>query len=219
MKILFLNAGYFTNITGLYKEYLLYGYRYIKNPHHSKQQFYNDFNKIMEAESPDIICMVEVKGSDIGPLIENYEYTSVRNKYGNDGQNSAAILTNIRSTFNAHYTAHGSKKLVLTTYHDHIKLACVHLSLRKKTRKQQLRQLSIEFKDYIIAGDLNTMYKHELDIFRKTHYISNLGPTFPSYDPKKELDYFLVPKYLGEDFTTRKIMSKVSDHLPIILEF
>jgi len=218
MKILFLNAGYFTNITGLYKEYLLYGYRYIKNPHHSKQQFYNDFDKIIKEEKPDIICMVEVKEKDILPLIRNYKYSSVRNKYGNGGQNSAAILTNIKSTFNAHYTTHGSKKLVLTTYHAQIKLACVHLSLRKKARKQQLRQLSSEFKDYIIAGDLNTQNSHELDVFHKTHYISDLGGTFPSNNPKKQLDYFLIPRHLGENFTTKKIISKISDHLPIILE-
>ena len=218
MKILFLNAGYFTTINGVYHQYLTYAYRYLRNTKKIKENFLSEFNKIIADEDPDVICLVEVKKRDLAPLLINHQHHLIRNKYGRSGQNSAAILTKEPSLFTHGFTKRGSKKLIITSHLLGKKIACVHLALSKSARKNQVRQISTEYRDCIIAGDFNTTCEHEMAVFNKTHFISNLGPTFPSHHPKKQLDYFLIPKEYGENFTIRKIKSKISDHLPIVLE-
>jgi endonuclease/exonuclease/phosphatase family metal-dependent hydrolase len=97
-----------------------------------------------------------------------------------------------------------------------------HLSLRKWVRKIQIKKIAeIVFNTKgktIIMGDFNTSDKNELmpllDIgFKMTKDIK----TYPSWNPKKAMDYIFVKGLqVRKAYTYKKKL--FSDHLPVVVE-
>ena len=145
----------------------------------------------------------------------------ILNKQGN------AILTKEKTPdSNFHYFPRGFKKLVIELDTCGIKLFLVHLALQKSVRRRQLQHLAKLAKSdapTIIAGDFNTLSgSHELDEFMTELNLVNPNkknqPTYPAWNPKKQLDYILCSK----DIKIKKckvLKVKHSDHLPLILDF
>ena len=77
--------------------------------------------------------------------------------------------------------------------------------------------------DIIIAGDFNMLWgREEIEMFLEASGLNTVNlksePTFPSWEPKKELDFILYSK----NITVKKyevIKTLLSDHLPIFIEF
>lgn len=126
-----------------------------------------------------------------------------------------------------HYLQAGFKKLVIQTHiRPDIDLFTVHLSLGRKTRARQLAELSMLLahspRHKIVTGDFNTFGGvTELTTFMQRHQLRSFNikndPTFPTWKPKYELDFFLVsPGIIVKNFEV--LHTALSDHLPIMLE-
>ena len=103
----------------------------------------------------------------------------------------------------------------------------VHLALGGKTRMKQFVQLFslIEKcdKPMIVAGDFNTLWgTEEIELFMKVGKLKSANlerkPTFPSWSPKKELDFVLHSENIKIN-DVKVIKTMLSDHLPILIDF
>jgi len=78
-------------------------------------------------------------------------------------------------------------------------------------------------KPFIVAGDFNLLWgKEEIELFLKAGKLQNVNnrrePTFPSWAPKKELDFILCSENIKiKDY--KVLRNTLSDHLPILLDF
>ena len=126
-----------------------------------------------------------------------------------------------------HYLNNGMKKLVMEIETDSITVFLVHLALGGKTRLRQIVQLRKLIQDYknpfIVAGDFNVLWgNEEIELFLEASGLHNVNihrePTFPSWAPKKELDFILCSKEIKvKEF--QGIKTLLSDHLPVIIDF
>ncbi|RME55179.1 hypothetical protein D6777_01345 [Candidatus Woesearchaeota archaeon] len=107
-----------------------------------------------------------------------------------------------------------------------VRLILAHLSLRKKARLKQLKELANIINSHtvptILMGDLNTQ-KNDITVLLNSTYLSDAiklkdYKTFPSWNPQKHLDYVLVsPSIKIKDYKILKY--NFSDHLPIYINF
>ena len=88
----------------------------------------------------------------------------------------------------------------------------------------QLRKLIQDCrKPFIVAGDFNVLWgNEEIELFLEASGLHNVNvhrePTFPSWAPKKELDFILCSKEIKvKEFQVIKTL--LSDHLPVIIDF
>ena len=119
------------------------------------------------------------------------------------------------------------KKLVMEIETDSVTVFLVHLALGGKTRLKQIVQLRKLIQDcrkpFIVAGDFNVLWgNEEIELFLKAGKLQNVNnrkePTFPSWAPKKELDFILCSKEIKvKEFQVIKTL--LSDHLPVIIDF
>jgi endonuclease/exonuclease/phosphatase family metal-dependent hydrolase len=102
----------------------------------------------------------------------------------------------------------------------------VHLALSKAARGKQLEHLAELLPanaPFIVAGDFNTYHgEQELADFMANHGLRNANtaglPTYPSWNPKKQLDYILYSKEITlENFSVPRV--DFSDHLPLVMDF
>jgi endonuclease/exonuclease/phosphatase family metal-dependent hydrolase len=133
-----------------------------------------------------------------------------------------------------HLLNEGTKKVVIeSTVHcpKPVTLLLAHLALGKKTRKKQLKELIRivnEIKNpVILMGDFNTTKGDgEIkELLAKTHLNDkflmdkqSLGLTYPSWHPRKRLDYVLTSK----DLIVKRyavLNFPFSDHMPLLVEF
>lgn len=103
-------------------------------------------------------------------------------------------------------------------------IANVHLSLGKHSRDLQLTYLAGLIRHHqhvIIMGDLNVgpeILQHHLLLREKPLVIANLDTkTFPSWRPRKLLDYVLVSPSL-KVIDAKVLSSTASDHLPVSVD-
>ena len=103
----------------------------------------------------------------------------------------------------------------------------VHLALGGKTRQKQIVQLYSLVKDckkpVIVAGDFNVFWgEEEIEMFLQASNLRNINirkdPTFPSWNPKRELDFILCSKDIKVK-SYEVIQTQLSDHLPILVDF
>ncbi len=130
-----------------------------------------------------------------------------------------------RSKF--HYFDKGFKRLVIELELKNLTVFLVHLSLRYKTRQRQLDDLYSLVKDVsrpcIVAGDFNLFRgSREIRLFLAaaglTNACSDDTASFPSWAPKRHLDYILHNKRIHvRDFQMPRVM--YSDHLPLVCDF
>ena len=120
----------------------------------------------------------------------------------------------------------GGKKLLLEVEVDKgLTLYLLHLSLSKRARIKQLKEVSTIVNQNkgpkLVLGDFNTSEESEIKSFigdTGLKIAKHKHGTFPSWKPKKCLDYVLFSKeVLIKSVVVPKIM--LSDHLPIIVDF
>jgi endonuclease/exonuclease/phosphatase family metal-dependent hydrolase len=138
-----------------------------------------------------------------------------------------AVLTKIKLPQGKfHFFTCGMKRLIIEVNIGGLRFFLVHLALKKEVRRVQLAHLAKLAKGrtpVIIAGDFNTFSgAHEVEEFQDKLGLINPNaaglPTFPSWKPKKQLDFILCSKYLKiKNFEIPNV--KFSDHLPLILDF
>jgi endonuclease/exonuclease/phosphatase family metal-dependent hydrolase len=132
-----------------------------------------------------------------------------------------------------HQLSVGTKRIVIEATLDSPKkvtFVLAHLALGKKTRQIQIRDLVKIINKIgnpaILMGDFNTFSgEGEIkSIFDKTELIDKyeLGKgnvnTHPSFRPSKRIDYILTSRRIKVK-THQVINIKLSDHLPILLDF
>ncbi len=202
-----------------------------------------DFIKEQDA---DIVGLVEVdlgsfrtkeinQAELLGNITENY-YVS-QYKYEENSQymkfpiirkqGNAVLSKNRIIAQRFHYLEKGMKKLVIEIATEELTVFLVHLALGGKTRLKQMVELhnliSNQKKPFIVAGDFNVLWgNEEIELFLKASRLQNVNirkeSTFPSWTPKKELDFILCSENIRiKDY--KVIRTTLSDHLPILLDF
>ena len=126
-----------------------------------------------------------------------------------------------------HYLDIGMKKLIIEVETEDIVVFLVHLALGGKTRQKQIVQLYNFVKNckkpVIVAGDFNVFWgEEEIEMFLQASNLRNINirkdPTFPSWNPKQELDFILCSKEIKVK-SYEVIQTQLSDHLPILVDF
>jgi endonuclease/exonuclease/phosphatase family metal-dependent hydrolase len=126
-----------------------------------------------------------------------------------------------------HYFDAGIKRLILEMELEEITFFLVHLSVKYRHRHYQLRHLhsliQSSRKPVIVAGDFNTLWgDYEMHLFMEAARLRNANPsgdpTYPSWAPRRQLDFILYSRGLEVDhFEVPDI--RLSDHLPVICDF
>lgn len=225
MKILFANCGYLTGLSGRLDEYFFLIWRYVFEDTGASQELIDTLKK----ENPDVCLFVEMKEKSIQKLAEElpvYEHIVLVEKYGKGflsrvgKRNVHAILSKypIENSRKILFSA-GSKRSVLETVIGGVTFYVCHLSLQRKIRHMQIRELRsilLEKKSAVLAGDFNVFGgEAELLDFESMGVFRNLDDkkqnTFPAYHPQSELDYIFATSDIHQtEFT---ILPEVfSDH-------
>jgi endonuclease/exonuclease/phosphatase family metal-dependent hydrolase len=75
----------------------------------------------------------------------------------------------------------------------------------------------------VVAGDFNAFFgRNEMNLFLAATGLQNANekgaPTFPSWQPKRELDFIFYSKGIHmRDFSVPQV--PYSDHLPLVFDF
>jgi len=127
-----------------------------------------------------------------------------------------------------HYLPWGFKRLVMESQIADVRVFLVHLALNRHTRERQLKVIANLVgncdEPVILAGDFNTFEGiSELDHLTRETGLRNANPertpTYPAWEPRKELDFILVSENIKvRDFSVFGNV-RLSDHLPMILDF
>lgn len=240
MRILIYNIAYGTGAPKSYYDNINTATRYVRTPH-------THIDKIMKfigEADPDVIGLVEVDSGSYRTKFVN-QVEKIAGHLNHHHQSSvkynqnflAKMLPIFRNQVNAvltkkklpqgkfHFFACGVKRLIIEVNIGGIRFFLVHLALKKEVRKVQLAHLAKLAKGrtpVIIAGDFNTFSgAHEVEEFQDKLGLINPNtdglPTFPSWKPKKQLDFILCSKYIKiKNFEVPKV--RFSDHLPLILD-
>lgn len=195
---------------------------------------------------PDIVGLIEAdagsfrmrRGNQVELIAEALgHYHAYQSKYGVASR--AARLPLLRKQVNAlltreaiqaerfHYFRSGVKRLIIELELHGLTLFLVHLSIRYKTRHEQLRALSRIVRQRsspcIVAGDFNIFRgPAELEPLLtlaglKLPEASDLM-TYPSWRPRRQLDFILhSPEVWVQSYFAPAVM--FSDHLPVVCDF
>jgi len=149
-------------------------------------------------------------------------FLPMTNKQGN------AFLTrdSVRNTV-FHYFDKGVKRLVIELEMENLVVFLVHLSLSFRVRHRQLGDLynlvNGTGKPHIVAGDFNALWgDREMGLFLAATRLTNANvagvPTFPSWSPRRQLDFVLYsPGIRMTGFEMPRVA--LSDHLPLVMDF
>lgn len=241
MRVLIYNIAYGTGAPPSLYKHLSTVHRYLRTPQSHLEQIIDFIEKI----DPDVIGLIEV---DIGSyrtnfvnqveLIANhlkqYHHSSVKYAKNHVGRmlpilrkQANAILTKKKmKKKNFYFFQRGFKKLIIEADIEGVHFFLVHLALQRRVRTVQLKHLVDIVKGkspVIIAGDFNTFSgMKEIREFQKKLGLINPNkenlPTFPSWQPNKQVDFFLCSKGI-KVFRLKIPHVKFSDHLPLILDF
>ena len=241
MRLFTYNIAYGTGCPGNMGKNILTAHRYLRTPRRSIDRICRS----IRSYSPDIVALVEV---DTGSFRTGYlnqaeliaeklgSFQSSGIKYAEDSigrkipilrRQANAILnrmTDAGATF--HYFPAGFKRLVIELSLSTCSVFLVHLALETRTRHIQLRHLQKivpKNRPVIVTGDFNTLLgaRELLPLCRalslKNANVSNL-PTFPSWNPEKQLDFILYSPGI-KPISLRVPKISFSDHLPLVFDF
>ena len=241
MRILVYNIAYGTGAPKSYYDHINTVQRYVRTSH----THIDEIMKFIGEADPDVIGLVEVDTGSyrtkyvnqvekIAGYLNHHPHSSV--KYNHNfltktlpifRKQANAVLTKKKIHHGKfHYFSCGMKRLIIEVNVGGLRFFLVHLALKKEVRKVQLEDLAKLAKGrtpVIIAGDFNTFSgAHEIEEFQEKLGLFNPNtegiPTFPSWKPKRQLDFILCSKCLRiKNFEIPKV--KFSDHLPLILDF
>jgi len=233
MKIFFANCGYATGVTGKYTEYLLLFWRYFG----VTKQSLTPIIDCLKYEKPDLVALLELNYSQYQYLKhffhKQYPYSCEVDKYGKGLWRKVLPMQNVHLLLSKHpilqesgvLFEHGTKKAILKVRVGGLNIVLVHLALRKIMRSRQILELkSILFrqKSTVCVGDFNT-FGGSSEIKRlltKDNYVSinkKHLDTYPSWYPRKELDYALA----SSDVHFKKfhiLPETFSDHRALMFE-
>ncbi|MBA4388510.1 MAG: endonuclease, partial [Verrucomicrobia bacterium] len=126
-----------------------------------------------------------------------------------------------------HYFDKGVKRLIIELELANLTVFLVHLALSFKARQHQLSDLYSLVKGtrqpHIVAGDFNASWgDREIRLFLAATGLAKAGPastpTYPSWKPKRELDFILhSPEIKVTGFMIPQVT--FSDHLPLVCDF
>ncbi len=157
-----------------------------------------------------------------------FKVIPILNKQGNAILSKTAIYD-----IKYHHFSLGAKKIVIEAkikIPQDLTLFLVHLALSRKTREKQLQELAKIINDtkgnIIVMGDFNTFKgKEEINDFLINTNLNCASLTkneniltYPSFRPKKELDYVLSSKNINV-LDYRACNFNFSDHLPLLVDF
>jgi endonuclease/exonuclease/phosphatase family metal-dependent hydrolase len=205
-----------------------------------------DIGDFLSELDPDVVGLVEVdagsyrtgKKNQAERLAEKLgHYHVYRSKYGKDSwthripvfnkQGNAYIVRDGDHQEVFHYFEKGMKQLVIELDLGNVVFFLLHLPLGGRLRHRQLGELyemlQMVKKPYILAGDFNALWgEHEIQMFNAAAGLTNAhasnSPTFPSWDPKRNLDFIChSPGIEIEKCWMPKVLH--SDHLPLVCDF
>lgn len=200
----------------------------------------------IKAQAPDIVGLVEVdlgsyrsrKKNQAQLMAEEMgHYHSYSLKYGHrsparrvpvmNKQGNAFLTRDSFADEQFHYFDHGVKRLVIELDLENLTVFLVHLALTFRVRQHQLSDLyslvKATTKPHIVAGDFNAMWgDREIRMFLAATGLTNAGegglPSFPSWAPRRQLDFILYSRGIEVDaFFTPHVT--YSDHLPLVCDF
>jgi endonuclease/exonuclease/phosphatase family metal-dependent hydrolase len=207
----------------------------------------DDIIRFIHPLKPDVVGLIEVDGGSYraGRLNQAQtiagalgHYHAYRCKYGKgvrlvrripvmNQQGNAFLCRDTIAGANFHYFKKGMKRLVIEMELDHLVIFLVHLALTFNTRQRQLRDLYNLVrhvkKPLIVAGDFNVLWgEQEIDSFLAATGLLSANrtrvPTFPSWKPKRHLDFILhSPHIRPRHFAVPRVPH--SDHLPLVFDF
>jgi endonuclease/exonuclease/phosphatase family metal-dependent hydrolase len=236
------NIAYASGAPASYLEHIFKIHRYLNRSNKNMLQI----SRFIKKTDADVIGLIEIDTGSVGTALINQadeigkrtqHYSHYTTKYGDTlsgkmipilrKQGNAILTKNKNSNGIYHYFPGGFKKLIIELEMEEYDFFLVHLALSKRVRKMQLRHMSnllfSRKKPVVIAGDFNVFKgENELIEIQKTLNLINPNktnsPTFPSWNPKYQLDFMLCSKEIKvKDFKIPDI--KLSDHLPVVMDF
>jgi endonuclease/exonuclease/phosphatase family metal-dependent hydrolase len=195
---------------------------------------------------PDVAGLVEVDAGSYRSCKSNQaemiadrlgHYHVYRSKYGENSltrhmpvfnqQGNAFVVRDSGHKETFHYFDRGVKRLVIELEMENVTFFLIHLALSSRLRHRQLGDLydllKTVKKPHIVAGDFNALWgEQEVRLFLaatglKNSHVSN-SPTFPSWKPKRHLDFILHSPGISVE---RCWMPDIhfSDHLRVVCDF
>ena len=256
MKILSCNAGYLLGYQNVLWGYVPPPITSLLGDTDVERRKLDQLVSLVERERPDVVSLVEIdRGShrtetdgQFRTLVESLRDRKlaydgdVANKYGNGGIVESlpfygylgnAVLSRSGRPTTAHYLSTGRKRLVLEmSLAADIVLFVVHLSLRARSRAQQLRELATlvaeraRGRDVVVTGDFNTF--DGTDELTALTDRTGLEPRVPGETvPSRPLDELFVDSRSLDLFCCSPTIDvercdvldvQLSDHRPVVLE-
>lgn len=242
MKVIVYNIAYGTGSPNGEARRLITGHHYLAAPERPLRKI----GTFLRGGKPDIAGLVEVDlGSprtrgcnQASTLAGMADLTAVFcRKYAPDSklfslpywrsQGNAVLVPEPEPAAAVSFLPRGTKKLVLSVRTCGIRFFLVHLALTYPVRQAQLAFLADMIAEaaepVVLAGDFNTFRGagEVAELCRKCGLCSanqEHHPTYPAWDPVKELDYILYSAELElQDFYIPHL--PFSDHLPLVAEF
>jgi len=222
------SKGYFGYITTIFRNFF---------PHSNKPLY--DLSEYINKEDIDIVALTEVDGgsfrtkhiSQVKMLskltrLEHHSFnpTYTLGKIINQGDGLLSKFPEHNREYYKLQSKHPRYLEFATAYvnNQKIKIIVTHLSLGRKARIRELKQIAaVLLKDNtpkILMGDFNTEHSEELKIIKEIGLSAvHTKKTFPSWKPKKSIDQiFISPEF--EVITTYVCPVLVSDHLGVVAE-
>lgn len=195
---------------------------------------------------PDVAGLVEVdagsyrsgKSNQAETIADRLgHYHVYRSKYGENSltrhfpvlnqQGNAFVVRDDGHKETFHYFDRGVKRLVIELEMENVSFFLIHLALGSRLRHRQLGDLydllQTVKKPHIVAGDFNALWgEQEIRLFQAATGLKNAhaanSPTFPSWKPKRHLDFILHSPGISIDRCWMPDI-RFSDHLPIVCDF
>ncbi len=240
MKFILYNIRYGTG------KYLNQPLKHVRGYLSKSYSHIDKIGEFLKEYNPELVGLVEVdlgsyrcKSENQAELLANKleTYHIYKNKY--EAESRMMKIPVLRRQGNAflskydvseekfHYFRKGMKKLIIELETDNVVIFLVHLALGGKTRLRQIVELYDVMdrckKPFIVAGDFNLFWgEEEISLFLKALNLKNANeykqPTYPSWNPKKILDFILCSdKIKINDF--KVLQTTLSDHLPLMIDF
>jgi endonuclease/exonuclease/phosphatase family metal-dependent hydrolase len=251
VRLILYNIEYCEGITGSWWEYCKF-WRTFFPPKQLDQRIVDELKKL----NPDVVALVEVdtgsfraKKDEVvffGDCLKMKSFVE-KIKYPFNGwlklfhyvpilkqQANAIIAKEMLTDIRYHVLHEGTKRLVIEATLNQpkkITLLLAHLSLRKKKRVEQMRELANIVNciknPVILMGDFNTFNgEEEIEELLETTHLNHkfkrcsklLTLTQPTKNPKRRLDYILTSEKI-KVITYEVLKFPFSDHLPVMVDF
>jgi endonuclease/exonuclease/phosphatase family metal-dependent hydrolase len=239
IKVVSFNIEYCASITQGYWEYAFSWWKYII-PHNINAIW--KISELINKDDIDIATFTEIDGGSYRTKHKNY--LNIMSQLTNLKRNTFFPVHSLGKLFNqgngilTKYDLIEAKNIKLETNGENrylsvsklkfgdteVNVMTTQLALGHISRVKELRHIVRIINEtpglVIFTGDLNTHNEKELDILKETRLKRIETPqTFPSWAPKKRLDYvFYSPEFeVVNSYVLEEL--KISDHLPIVAEF